>query len=144
MEIRKIFYDELDQYELLLEQFVGKKLKSTYKRYDGFFGIAHKHIYVVLDNDKMVAAASLIFESKQYHINNDSGIEMLAAYIQDVIVDKDYRGRGIGKQLIEHLVQVCRDSQHVYKIMLTCSQENVKFYEKCGFGEHEISMRIDL
>ena len=34
--------------------------------------------------------------------------------------------------MIEYLINKAKEHQ-VYKIILNCSDENIKFYEKCGF-----------
>jgi glucosamine-phosphate N-acetyltransferase len=65
------------------------------------------------------------------------------AHIEDVSVLKSEQGKGVGKQLIEHCVDVAKRYQ-CYKIILDCSNDNVPFYEKCGFKKHENCMRLDL
>ena len=53
-------------------------------------------------------------------------------YIQDIIVLPDYQRRGIGKDLLERVLE---KYVHVYqKILLTMNEEKtVKFYESVGF-----------
>ena len=53
-------------------------------------------------------------------------------YIQDIIVLPDYQRRGIGKDLLERVLE---KYAHVYqKILLTMNEEKtVKFYESVGF-----------
>ncbi len=53
-------------------------------------------------------------------------------YIQDIIVQPDYQRRGIGKDLLERVLE---KYAHVYqKILLTMNEEKtVKFYESVGF-----------
>ena len=48
--------------------------------------------------------------------------------IDSIIVDKDYRGMGIGKLLIN-----CLKQQYQRGLFLLCESSNIKFYEKCGF-----------
>ncbi len=52
------------------------------------------------------------------------------AFIEDVVVDESLRGQGIGRALIENLLNSLQD---IEEIRLACSDENVAFYEKLGF-----------
>ncbi|MBP3801238.1 MAG: GNAT family N-acetyltransferase [Clostridia bacterium] len=56
--------------------------------------------------------------------------------IVDVVVDKEYQGKGIGKILIEEIVkEVYEKTQKGQKasINLVSMQGKEEFYEKCGF-----------
>ena len=59
--------------------------------------------------------------------------------IEDVAVDSKLRGNGIGKKLIENLVDYSRKAK-CDKISLSSSEENVPFYEKIGFQVNELQM----
>lgn len=63
--------------------------------------------------------------------------------IEDLVVDPDYEGCGFGKQMVNALVSKAREA-HCYKIVLNCSDENIPFYEKCGFTKKESQMRMDI
>ena len=47
-------------------------------------------------------------------------------------ISAEFRGKGYGKMMIEYLIDKAKENQ-VYKIILNCSDDNIKFYEKCGF-----------
>jgi ribosomal protein S18 acetylase RimI-like enzyme len=61
--------------------------------------------------------------------------------IEDVAVDKDHRGKGIGKSLVEKLIEIGKQ-KNCDKIVLNTSEKNSKFYEKIGFEKNEIQMVI--
>jgi ribosomal protein S18 acetylase RimI-like enzyme len=61
--------------------------------------------------------------------------------IEDVAVDKDHRGKGIGKNLVEKLIEIGKQ-KNCDKIVLNTSEKNSKFYEKIGFEKNEIQMVI--
>ena len=66
-----------------------------------------------------------------------------AAHLEDVVVDQAYRGQGIGAELVREAVTTAR--QHgCYKIMLTCYPKTAAYYERFGFRQHDIGMRLDL
>lgn len=52
------------------------------------------------------------------------------AYIEDVVIDPDFRGRGIGEKLVAMLVQQLND---VHITSLFCEPERVDFYSRNGF-----------
>ena len=54
------------------------------------------------------------------------------AVIDDVVVDKGYRGRGIGSQLIRGLGEELRDVEEVF---FACAAAEVPFYEKLGYEQ---------
>ena len=55
------------------------------------------------------------------------------AYIQDVVVLKDYRGRGIGGELVRRLTQFCA-ARKIAWIGLVAEPGTQDMYEKLGFG----------
>lgn len=58
------------------------------------------------------------------------------AYIQDVVVLREWRGHGIGKALIARLVAQCRD-RGIEWIGLVAEPGTRPFYESIGFGALE-------
>ena len=84
-------------------------------------------IYVLIDSsNNIIASGTLLIENKIIH--NISKV----AHIEDIVTDSKFRGKGYGKMMIEYLIEKAKEHQ-VYKIILNCSDDNIKFYEKCGF-----------
>jgi GNAT superfamily N-acetyltransferase len=66
--------------------------------------------------------------------------------IEDVFVEEQFRGQGIGQRLISMAIHFARLS-HCYKVIATSrhSREEIhKFYENLGFTNHGNEFRIDL
>ena len=61
--------------------------------------------------------------------------------IEDVAVNEKYRGKGVGKKLVERLILIGKQ-KNCDKIVLSSSEENSKFYEKIGFKKNELQMVI--
>ena len=55
------------------------------------------------------------------------------AYIQDVVVLKEYRGQGIGRELVRRLTQFCV-SRGISWIGLVAEPGTQRIYEELGFG----------
>lgn len=53
-------------------------------------------------------------------------------YIQDVVVSREYRGQGIGKELVRRLAHFCMEKELEW-IGLIAEPETAHFYEKLGF-----------
>lgn len=95
-------------------------------------------IFVALeDHNVVVGSITLIVEQKFIH---DGG---LVGHIEDVVVRRGFERRGIDRQLVAEAVDCARTSG-CYKVIFDCDRSHVALYEKYGFREHEIEMRMDL
>ena len=61
--------------------------------------------------------------------------------IEDVAVNENYRGKSIGKKLVEKLIGIASEKS-CDKTVLNSSKKNSEFYEKIGFEKNEIQMII--
>jgi hypothetical protein len=50
---------------------------------------------------------------------------------------------GIGRKIVERLVEAGREAG-CYKIIIDCSEDNVPFYQRCGFKRKECSLVLYL
>ena len=91
------------------------------------------HIFVYIIEGKIVGMITMLIEQKLIH--NGASI----VHIEDLVVDKEYRGSGIGKELVEYCMRQITSDKY-YKIILNCSKELIPFYEKLGFKERNVQM----
>ena len=54
------------------------------------------------------------------------------AIVEDVIIDQSLRGKGIGRVMME---QILDRLKHVEEIILFCGEERVPFYTRLGFEQ---------
>ena len=93
-------------------------------------------IYVAIDNKKIVGSTTLLIEQKFIH---DGG---LVGHIEDVVVRKDYEGKGIGIKLVTSLLERAKE-KNCYKTILDCKDDVKQFYERIGFKHESNGMRYD-
>jgi GNAT superfamily N-acetyltransferase len=69
-----------------------------------------------------------------------------SAMIDELVVTKEYQGKGIGKQLVLAAIDECRQLGYC-EVEVSTEKTNVKarkFYKKCGFNKREILFEVDL
>lgn len=88
---------------------------------------APSEIWVIEKEGKLVATGTLLLEQK--FIFNCA----IMAHIEDVCVKKELRRMGLGKTLVLKLLERAREVEGCYKITLDCADNNIPFYESCGF-----------
>lgn len=96
-----------------------------------------QHMLVVenLTSGALCATGTVVVEPKFIH---QAG---LAAHLEDIVVDKSLRRRGMGKMIVRQLLKIAKD-HGCYKAILDCAAHNVAFYKSCGFKEKEVQMAL--
>ena len=64
------------------------------------------------------------------------------AWIEDVVVDKAFRGQGLSKQLVTHAIEFTQSKQ-IPLLMLTSNPKRIaanKLYQDMGFGRKETNV----
>ena len=138
--LRKLKINDYDKgYMEILSQLtdVGNVTKEQFEYSFNHKISPNKTILVLEDKntEKVIASASLLIE---YKFTNQCGSH---GHIEDVVVNNNYRGLGLGKLLIDELVKISKNVQN-HRIILDCQPHNVKFYEKCGFHVRGVEMAI--
>ena len=116
--------------KLLIEGF-SNKFKNDIN--ENFF-LLNNYGFVLKEDEKLLGFASI-------HIINK--INRVSCLIEDVVIDSNYRGKGLGKLLINHLIKFSK-TLGSDKIILNSQESNTKFYEKLGFKKNETQMIIRL
>lgn len=122
--------DVLDYYNgflLLLSQLTETNTDISFELFAKQFETMNSNVFVMRDENNRVIATGSIFIERKFIRNFRS-----VAHIEDVVIDKEYRGLGLGSCMINYLTQYAKDN-NCYKVILDCDNENVSFYEKCGY-----------
>ena len=92
---------------------------------------------VVYSNDiKKIIGIGSIFILQKLHCNS-------VGQIEDVIVHENFRKNGIGKLIINKLIDIGKTNFKCYKIILNCLDKNIEFYKNCNFHISGNQMRYD-
>lgn len=141
--IREARLEDLDQLLELLYQLspsTDEDLRVGRIYLENIFGemIAERNqtIYVYESGEKLLGTATLVVQLNLTHGGKPY------AHLENVVTDKSCRGNGIGKKLIDYLVEEA-NKRGCYKKVLSCEGKNVPFYERCRFRRTgEIEMRL--
>tara|TARA_B100000902_G_scaffold364410_1_gene384356 strand:- start:455 stop:880 length:426 start_codon:yes stop_codon:yes gene_type:complete len=93
---------------------------------------SNNSIVGVDENDFVVAYGSCVIENK---IRGE-----VAGHIEDIVVDKKMRGKNVGVDLINELVNSAK-KRGCYRITLFCKEELINFYSKNGFKVNNVVMK---
>ena len=98
------------------------------------------NIYVAEMNGKIVGTFSLAILDNLAHMGSKSGL------IEDVVVFQLYQRQGIGKQMMQYAIEICK-SKSCYKVGLSSNvkRDNAhEFYKSLGFKIHGYSFLMEL
>lgn len=93
----------------------------------------------VNDEEQVLGYAFCIF---QQHLNDNILTDIKTLYIDDLCVDENIRGRHVGRQLYDYVIDFARE-QGCYNVTLnvwTLNEGAMKFYESCGLVPQKIGM----
>mgnify|MGYP001421655103 CR=1 FL=1 len=134
----KLHADKYQEILLLLQQLTSCPPIPIERYLNIIYNLHENHeIYIYFYNNKLVGMGTILIERKIIH--NGANV----AHIEDLVVDKEHRNKGIANLLINFLKQKAKDRM-CYKIILDCAEELVPFYEKNSFKKSAIQMRIDI
>jgi len=131
---REVTKDDLDSIFNILNQLKKINIKSINKElaWKSFNeNKSTKSIVGILDK-KIVSYGSIVIENK---IRGE-----VAGHIEDIVVDKNYRGRFIGDNLIKELINI-GEKYNCYRITLFCKEHLKNFYSRQGFKKTSINMK---
>ena len=86
-----------------------------------------------LDDFTIIASGTIIIEPKIIRGGKSVG------HIEDIVVKREYRGKQLVRFILEELKGIARE-KNCYKIILDCSEDVKRVYEKYGFEEKGLQM----
>lgn len=95
----------------------------------------NSHAYIIREEGHIVAAGTLCV----IHT-----LEFANAYIESVVVSSSKRGKGLGRLLVEHMINEAQ-RMNVHSIHLTSNPKRVaanKLYQRVGFVKYETNCYV--
>jgi len=116
-------YKQLDPNDDIINEFTAKNIWSN---------IENQNIkyFVAKENEKIVVSCYICI------IPNLTRGGKSIGFIENVITDMEYRGRGIGKKIMEMAIKYAKDN-NCYKAVLQSGNKRIaahQLYEKLGFN----------
>lgn len=138
IEIRKIESDDLNRVFELLNELYQNKIK--FSKFEEIYKIKlidkNSYYIVALINNKIIGVLTSEIQLKLHR-------EKKQSFIEDLIVDKEYRNKGVGKELLKDAVNYAKDIDcEVIELTSYINNEKAhRFYEKNGFIKHSYKFK---
>ena len=140
IELIEKLSDKKDEIINLLSQLSYTKYVTNNEILDFLLNKPYNHLIYICKNiytEKLVGIVTIFVERKLIHNLGK------VAHIEDLVVDKDERGKNVAQKLINKCIEYAK-SQNCYKIILNCNENLIKFYEKNNFYNAGYQMRMNL
>ena len=130
MNIRKLEKNDINQ---VIEIWTNSFSRNFDKPINPNYLSDPNSITIVMSEENIIIGVATLHIIKK--------LTRILGLIEDVAVNKNYRGLGIGKKLVKELIKIGNE-KNCDKIVLNSSEKNSKFYEKIGFQKNELQMVI--
>lgn len=113
---------------------VARAQLAVFRRYPSY------RIFVAVAGGRVVGTYELLIMDNLAKGGRKSGV------VEDVAVSPKYRGQGIGRTMMMHAREQCRQAS-CYKFVLSSNLKRADahaFYEALGFEKHGYSFRVEL
>ena len=97
-------------------------------------------LFVAKYEGAIVGTFALAIMDNLAHLGKSSGL------VEDVVVAKEMRSKGIGKKMMEYALDICKEN-NCYKMCLSSNlirKRAHSFYENLGFKKHGYSFLIEI
>jgi len=115
-------------------------LSEAERHFEHIAGYPDYKIYIASCEGQIVGTFALLIMNNLAHMGAPSAV------IEDVAVDPEWQGRGVGKLMMKHALQVCSE-KGCYKAVLSSNLKRKRahaFYEALDFERHGYSYRINV
>lgn len=120
--------------------FKGGVKKYTDEELKGILADEGRPVFVAVDRDGQVLG--YVFCILRQYPDDNILTDIRTLYIDDLCVDEAHRGRNIGRQLYEYVLDFAKE-QGCYNVTLNvweCNPGAKRFYEKCGLTPQKVGM----
>jgi len=133
IEVKEYLPEYLKAVQKLLQQLITDSMPFTEANFKSILNAENSYMFFLLEGDVITGMASVgIYRSP-------SGVK---AWIEDVVVDEAYRGKGLGRLLIQYVINFAK-SKGADLLMLTSSPKRItanNLYQSIGFKRKETNL----
>jgi ribosomal protein S18 acetylase RimI-like enzyme len=133
IEINEFTNESLEAVQRFLCLLTPEPKRFTELDFKALLASANSHLFFLMDDTIIAGMATVGIYS------SPTGIK---AWIEDVVVDEAYRGRGLGRMLTQHAIDFVK-SQQVDSLMLTSNPFRIaanNLYQSIGFEQKETNV----
>ena len=119
--------------ESVLTESEAKTVFAEFSKYPNY------RLFVALDGVRLIGTFALLVMHNLGHRGTPSAIA------EDVVVSRAYQGKGIGRIMMAHAIDLARQAG-CYKLVLSSNLKRKNahvFYESLGFTQHGLSFVIN-
>lgn len=120
-------------FEKLIPQLTGRNSYPSREELQKILQTGNSFIFVAREGDEILGTLSLVV----YKIPTGK-----KAWIEDVVVDENARGKGVAALLVNHALDMAR-AKGIEKVDLTSTPARTaanKLYQKLGFGKRDTNV----
>lgn len=112
----------------------AERLFARFARYPDYT------LHVAIWDERIVGTFALLVMENLGHMGAPSAV------IEDVAVDPQWQGKGVGSAMMAYAINICSEKR-CYKVSLSSNLKREQahaFYESLGFERHGYSFRVQL
>ena len=124
--------------------FKGPSTKYTGEELEALLRDEKRPVFVWTDGKDQVQGYA--FCVHQQHVEDHVLTDIRTLYIDDLCVDENARGQGIGRELYEHVLAYAREKGY-YNVTLNVwafNESALRFYQNCGLRPQKYGMEAIL
>jgi GNAT superfamily N-acetyltransferase len=97
------------------------------------------YVYFLVEEDSMIVGGCGISTFKiPPQLSQPSGVY---AYLSNMFIEPEYRGKGVGKSLVNYVIDFCKQKQ-IGLLFLHASDKGLPLYKSMGFVSSERLMHL--
>ena len=140
LQIQKATEADIPELVPLLVQVTPTSIEEALPAFHRMSQYPDYHVYLVREEQALIGTFTLLVMDNIGHGGAPIGV------VENVVVDQQRRGQGIGRQMMAFAAEVSRE-QGCYKLILSSNvklQEAHGFYESLGFIKQGYAFNMEL
>jgi len=133
IEVNEFTKESLDSVQKFLSLLTSEPKQFAEAEFKALLASGNSHLFFLLDGHTVAGMATLGIYS------SPTGVK---AWIEDVVVDVVYRGKGLGRMLTQHAIDYAKSKQ-ADSLMLTSNPSRIaanNLYQSIGFEQKETNV----